>query len=97
MSSKSEFWSWVGPLSVCVAFGMIFGRLDYTLAEGGPFLVAVSNVASFWLTLAFLVGLIPRFPSHAALCGVVALFAALFSFYDAWHLPAGSVSSQPFT
>jgi hypothetical protein len=90
VTTKGESWKLAGPLCLSTALGMLFGRLDFTLAYGGPFLVALSNVASFWLLVAFLMGLFAISRKHAALCGAVALLAALFGFYDAWHLASAS-------
>jgi hypothetical protein len=70
---------------------MLFGRLGFTMTQRGPVLLAVSNVGSFWLGLGFLVGLLARSRKHAALCGAVALLAAMFGYYDALHL-AGRAS-----
>jgi hypothetical protein len=69
----------------------LFGRLDFSLTQRGPFLLAVSNVGTFWVMLAFGAGLLARSRTHAAACGVVASFAAMFSYYDALHL-AGRAS-----
>jgi len=84
--TAERFWRWAGPLSFGIAVGLLFGRLDFALTQRGPLLLAVSNVASLWLALAFLLGLFAGSRKHAALCGGIVLLAALFGYYDAMHL-----------
>ena len=86
MTNMERVWRWAGPLSFCALIGVLFGRLDFAMTQRGPVLLAVSNVGALWLALAFFVGLLARSVSHAALCGVVVLLAAMFGFYDAFHL-----------
>lgn len=85
------FWRWAGPVSFSAVIGVLFGRLDFTMTQRGPLMLAISNIGSFWVGLAFLVGLLARSRGHAAVCGVVALLAGMFAYYDAFHL-AGRAS-----
>jgi hypothetical protein len=86
VTNMESFWRWAGPISFAAVVGLLFGRLDFALTQRGPLLLAVSNVGSFWLALAFLVGLLAHSRTHAVMCGVVALFAGMFGYYDALHL-----------